>query len=178
MTADPRYPIGKYEPMPFSEATKKQWINEIRVTPADIEFTIQHLDKAQLDTPYREGGWSVLQVVHHLADSHMNAFVVFKLALTEDLPTIKDYSEHDWSFTADVLNTPIEVSITLLSALHQRWTDLLASLTDAQWQRKFFHPTHNIEISLWDFFAVYTWHGKHHIAHIENLKKREGWQGK
>ena len=146
--------------------------------PNDLELSTRDLNKAQLDTPYREGGWSVLQVVHHLADSHMNAFVVFKLALTEDLPTIKDYSEHDWSFTADVLNTPIDFSITLLNALHQRWTSLLASLTDTQWQRKFFHPTHNIEISLWDFFAVYTWHGKHHIAHIENLKKREGWQGK
>ena len=105
--------------------------------PNDLELSTRDLNKAQLDTPYREGGWSVLQVVHHL-----------------------------------------DFSITLLNALHQRWTSLLASLTDTQWQRKFFHPTHNIEISLWDFFAVYTWHGKHHIAHIENLKKREGWQGK
>ncbi len=175
---DLRYPIGNFEFKPFSNDIKNEWLIEMKKMPNDVELATKGLNKAQLDTPYREGGWSVLQVVHHLADSHMNAFVVFKLALTEDLPTIKDYSEHDWSFTGDVLNTPIDVSITLLNALHQRWTDLLASLTDAQWQRKFFHPTHNIEISLWDFFAVYTWHGKHHIAHIENLKKREGWQGK
>jgi len=114
-------------------------------------------------------------VVHHLADSHMNAFIVFKLALTEDLPTIKDYSENDWSFTTDVLHTPIQVSVTLLSALHQRWVDLLHSFTDEQWQRKFFHPTHNVEISLWDFFAVYTWHGKHHVAHINTLRALNGW---
>jgi len=174
---DLRYPIGNFEFKPFSNDIKNEWLLEMKKLPNDLALATKALNKAQLDTPYREGGWSVLQVVHHLADSHMNAFVVFKLALTEDLPTIKDYSEHDWSFTADVLNTPIDVSITLLDTLHQRWTSLLASLTDAQWQRKFFHPTHNIEISLWDFFAVYTWHGKHHIAHIENLKKREGWQG-
>jgi hypothetical protein len=174
---DLRYPIGNFEFKPFSNDIKNEWLIDMKSLPNDLALSTKVLNKVQLDTPYREGGWSVLQVVHHLADSHMNAFVVFKLALTEDLPTIKDYSEHDWSFTADVLNTPIEFSITLLDALHQRWTDLLASLTDEQWQRKFFHPTHNIEISLWDFFAVYTWHGKHHIAHIENLKTREGWQG-
>jgi hypothetical protein len=174
---DLRYPIGNFEFKPFSNDIKNEWLIEMKNLSNNVALATKSLNKTQLDTPYREGGWSVLQVVHHLADSHMNAFVVFKLALTEDLPTIKDYSEHDWSFTADVLQTPIHVSITLLDTLHQRWTSLLSSLTDAQWQRKFFHPTHNIEISLWDFFAIYTWHGKHHIAHIENLKKREGWQG-
>jgi len=172
---DLRYPIGNFEFKPFSHEIKNDWLNEMTTLPNNLDFAILNLNKDQLDTPYREGGWTVLQVVHHLADSHMNAFTVFKLALTEDLPTIKDYSENDWSLTADVLHTPTNVSIMLLDALHQRWTKLMSSLTDEQWQRKFFHPTHNIEISLWDFFAVYTWHGKHHVAHIKNLREREDW---
>jgi hypothetical protein len=175
MTADPRYPIGKFEPMPFSEATKKQWINEIRVTPADIEFAIQHLDKAQLDTPYREGGWTVNQVTHHLADSHMNAFIRFKLALTEEVPPIKTYDENAWVLTADVSATPLNYSVTLLHALHERWANLLASLTPEQFERKLFHPVRNAEISVWDLFTIYAWHGKHHIAHIKALRAQKGW---
>ena len=172
---DLRYPIGNFEFKPFSNEFKNEWLHEMKSMPGNLDLVTKNLSKQQLDTPYREGGWSVLQVVHHLADSHMNAFIVFKLALTEEIPTIKDYSEHDWSFTADVLHTPISVSITLLDALHQRWTDLLSSLTEEQWQKKFYHPTHNVQISLWDFFAIYTWHGKHHIAHITQLGEREGW---
>lgn len=172
---DIRYPIGKYEVKPYSEATKKEWLNDMKMLPSDLEFAIQHLDKAQLDTPYREGGWTVQQVVHHLADSHMNAFVRFKLALTEEIPAIKAYNENAWSLTADVLETPVNFSTTLLHALHQRWTDLLSSLTEDQWQRKLFHPGRNAEVSLWDMFAVYAWHGKHHIAHIKNLCETKGW---
>jgi hypothetical protein len=172
---DIRYPIGKYEVKPFSEATKKEWLHDMKMLPSDLEFAIQHLDKSQLDTPYREGGWTVQQVVHHLADSHMNAFVRFKLALTEEVPVIKAYHENEWSLTADVLQTPVNFSTTLLHALHQRWTDLLSSLTEEQWQRKLFHPGRNAEVSLWDMFAVYSWHGKHHIAHIKNLCASKGW---
>lgn len=123
----------------------------MKIFPTNLDAAVNDLDKEQLDTPYRDGGWTVRQLVHHLADSHMNAFVVFKLAITEDLPTIKDYSENDWSFTSDVLTTPIQVSISLLNALHQRWTDLLHSFTDEQW------------------------HGKHHVAHITTLKELKGW---
>ena len=172
---DIRYPIGKYEVKPFSEATKKEWMNDMKMFPTDLEFAIQHLDKAQLDTPYREGGWTVQQLVHHMADSHMNAFVRFKLALTEEVPVVKDYKQNEWSFTTDVLETPVNFSTTLLHALHQRWADLLSSLTEEQWQRKFFHPGRNAEVSLWDMFAVYAWHGKHHIAHIKNLCETKGW---
>jgi hypothetical protein len=175
MTADPRYPIGKYEPMPFSEATKKQWINEIRVTPADIEFTIQHLDKAQLDTPYREGGWTVQQLIGHIADSHMNAFIRFKLALTEDTPPIKPYQQDAWVNTADVLNTPVNYSTTILHALHHRWVILLESMTDEQWQCKLYHPERKADVTLWDMLCIYSWHGKHHIAHIKNLCEQKGW---
>jgi uncharacterized damage-inducible protein DinB len=172
---DPRYPIGNFEFKPFSQDIKNDWLAEMKAAPTNLDVALQNLNNEQLDTPYRDGGWTVRQLVHHLADSHMNAFIVFKLTLTEDLPTIKDYSENDWSFTTDVLHTPIQVSVSLLSALHQRWVDLLQSFTDEQWQRKFFHPTHNVEISLWDFFAVYTWHGKHHVAHITTLRELRGW---
>lgn len=175
MTQDIRYPIGKYEIVPFSEAIKNSRLNDLRMLPKDLEMTIQQLDKVQLDTPYREGGWTVQQVVHHLADSHMNAFARFKMALTEEVPMIKTYDENAWSITADVLDTPINYSTTLLYALHERWGNLIASLTEEQWQRKLFHPVRNAEVSLWDMFAIYSWHGKHHIAHIKNLLETKGW---
>ena len=175
MTLDPKYPIGKYEVLPFSEATKSKWINELRFAPRDIEIAVLNLDKAQLDTPYREGGWTVNQLVHHVADSHMNAYIRFKLALTEEVPPIKPYDQDAWVNTADVLTVPINYSITLLHALHERWANLLASLTEEQWQRKLFHPGRNAEVSLWDLFAIYSWHGKHHVAHITTLRANKGW---
>jgi len=175
MTQDLRYPIGKYQPMPFSEETKKQWIQEIRITPSDLEHILLNLDKAQLNTPYRDGGWTVNQLVHHIADSHMNAFIRFKLALTEDVPTIKPYDENAWVVTADVLATPLNYSVTLLHALHERWANLLDSLTPEQFERKLFHPVRNAEVSIWDLFTIYAWHGKHHIAHIKALRDQKGW---
>ena len=175
MTKDPRYPIGKYETAPYSEAQKNKWLNDLRHLPKDLEMAIQNLDEAQIQTPYREGGWKVQQLVHHIADSHMNAFARFKLGLTEDLPTVKAYDENAWVSMADALDTPINYSITLLFALHERWANLLDSLTEAQWQRKIFHPGRNAEVSLWDLFAVYAWHGKHHVAHITTLRANKGW---
>jgi uncharacterized damage-inducible protein DinB len=174
-TFDPKYPIGKYEVKPFSEATKKEWIEDLQLLPGDLEFVCQNMDKAQLDTPYREGGWTVQQLVHHVADSHMNAFARFKLALTEEVPLIKTYDEKAWVMTADVMDMPINYSITLLFALHARWAKLLESLTDEQWQRKLFHPVRNAEVTLWDLFTIYAWHGKHHVAHIKKLKEQKGW---
>jgi len=141
----------------------------------DVEHAILNLDKSQLDTPYREGGWTVNQVVHHLADSHMNAFIRFKLALTEDVPTIKPYDENAWVLTADVAETPLNYSVTLLHALHERWANLFESLTPEQWQRKLFHPVRNAEVSIWDMFAIYAWHGQHHVAHIKTLRENKGW---
>ena len=173
--SDPRYPIGKYEPMPFSEATKNQWIHELKVAPTNIELAIQHLDKVQLDTPYREGGWTVQQLVHHVADSHMNAFIRFKLALTEETPPIKPYNQNAWVNTADVLNTPINYSTTILHALHERWVNLTTSMTDEQWQRTLFHPERNANVTLWDMLCIYSWHGKHHIAHIKALCDQKAW---
>ena len=175
MTTDIRYPIGKSQPMPFSADTKKEWINEIRLAPADIEFAIQHLDKSQLETPYREGGWTVAQLIGHIADSHMNSFIRFKLALTEDTPPIKPYIQDAWVNTADVLNTPVNYSTTILHALHHRWVNLLESMTDEQWQRKLYHPERKADVSLWDMLCIYSWHGKHHVAHIKNLCNQKGW---
>ena len=175
MTQDPRYPIGKYLPTPYSEAIKNQWIADLRIAPSDLEHVLLNLDKAQLDTPYREGGWTVNQVTHHLADSHMNAFIRFKLALTEEVPPIKTYDENAWVLTADVQETPLNYSVTLLHALHERWANLVASMTPAQFERKLFHPVRNAEITLWDLFTIYAWHGKHHTAHIKALRDQKGW---
>jgi uncharacterized damage-inducible protein DinB len=175
MTFDPKYPIGKYEVKPYSEEVKQQWLNDLKHLPKDLEMAVQNLDKAQLETPYREGGWTVQQLVHHIADSHMNAFVRFKLGLTEEVPTLKTYDENKWVSMADTLDTPINYSMTLLHALHEKWGNLLASLTEEQWQRKLFHPVRNAEVSLWDLFAIYAWHGKHHVAHITTLKENKGW---
>jgi len=175
MTFDPKYPIGKYEVKPYSEEVKQQWLNDLKHLPKDLEMAVQNLDKAQLETPYREGGWTVQQLVHHIADSHMNAFVRFKLGLTEEVPAIKTYDENKWVSMADTLDTPINYSMTLLHALHEKWANLLASLTAEQWQRKLFHPVRNADVSLWDLFAIYAWHGKHHVAHITTLKENKGW---
>jgi hypothetical protein len=175
MTFDPKYPIGKYEVKPYSEEVKQQWLNDLKHLPKDLEMAVQNLDKAQLETPYREGGWMVQQLVHHIADSHMNAFVRFKLGLTEEVPTLKTYDENKWVSMADTLDTPINYSMTLLHALHEKWANLLASLTAEQWQRKLFHPVRNAEVSLWDLFAIYAWHGKHHVAHITTLREEKGW---
>lgn len=175
MTQDPRYPIGKYEALPFSEATKKAWIHELKVAPTNLELTVQHLDKVQLDTPYREGGWTVQQVIHHLADSHMNAYFRIKLAITEDKPTIKPYDENAWAELPDNDMVPINVSITLLHALHIRLVATLKELTEEQFQRLVFHPAKNSDMSIWTLMGIYAWHGNHHVAHINNLRERNNW---
>ena len=172
---DPRYPIGNFEFKPFSHEIKNDWLIEMKSLPNGVALATKDLNKAQLDTPYREGGWSVLQVVHHLADSHMNAYIRFKLALTEEVPPIKPYDQDAWVNTADVLSVPLNYSITLLHALHERWAVLLESLTEEQWKRTLFHPVRNAEVSLWDMFAIYAWHGKHHVAHITTLRTQKGW---
>ena len=175
MTTDPRYPIGKYEPKPFSEDQKNKWLADILFLPEEIERAILNLDQAQLLTPYREGGWTVQQLVHHVADSHMNAYIRFKLAITEDNPTIKPYEEKAWALLADVSIVPINVSITLLHALHQRWYIAIKDLTNADWNKTVFHPEQKKEISVWFLLGLYAWHGKHHVAHILTLRENKGW---
>jgi uncharacterized damage-inducible protein DinB len=172
---DQRYPIGQIESRPFSRQQKEDWIADIRYLPQLIERAVQNLDETQLHTPYREGGWTVHQLVHHVVDSHMNAFIRFKLGLTEDAPTIKPYDENLWVRTDDVSKLPINLSITLLFALHERWVALLQSLSDQQWKRVVFHPEQKKELSLWELLAMYAWHGRHHTAHITALRERMGW---
>ncbi len=171
-----RYPIGQFDaPETIDADVLKGYITDIRYLPSLIEIAVQDLDAWQLDTPYRPGGWTVAQVVHHLADSHMNAYTRFKLALTETAPVIKPYDEAAWSMLPDVQKTPVNVSITLLHSLHTRWVHLLEALTPEQWERTFTHPEHGKSFTLKNTAGTYAWHGQHHLAHIVNLKEREQW---
>ncbi|CAL1517591.1 YfiT family bacillithiol transferase [Chitinophaga sp. MM2321] len=171
-----QYPIGRFEALPdYSPEMLAGFIDDIRELPTLVEMAVQHLDEYQLQAPYRPEGWTVAQVVHHLADSHMNGCIRVKLALTEDEPTIKPYEEAAWAVLPDVANTPVNVSITLLHALHTRWAALMEGLTDTQWERTFFHPGQGKVFNLKTHIANYSWHGKHHLAHIEGLKERMKW---
>ena len=172
---DPRYPIGKYEPQSFSQEQKEKYLNDIKFLPQDAEQAILNLDAHQLQTPYRDGGWTLQQLVHHIADSHANAYIRFKLALTEDNPTIKPYLESEWAVLNDVENVPINVSLTLLHALHQRLHATLLNLTDEQWQRTLVHPEKGMQMTIWYLLGMYAWHGKHHVAHIKMLRENKGW---
>jgi len=175
MAIDPRYPIGKYEPKAFSKELKEQFLLDIKFLPEELELAINNLDEYQLDTPYREGGWKVKQLVHHIADSHMNAYMRFKLGLTEDNPTIKPYNEKEWALLSDNDTVPVNVSLTLLHALHQRWYAILKEITDEQFERTVVHPESGRQMSLWFLLGLYAWHGKHHAAHILNLREIKGW---
>jgi uncharacterized damage-inducible protein DinB len=172
---DLRYPIGKYEPLPFSHQQRDKYISDIKFLPDDLERAVQNLDAHQLNTPYREGGWNVKQVVHHLADSHMNALIRFKLGLTEENPTIKPYDEAAWATLNDIDAVPINVSLTILHGVHIRVVATIKDLSDEQWQRTLFHPEHQKQMTLWYLLGNYAWHGKHHVAHITSLKERNNW---
>jgi uncharacterized damage-inducible protein DinB len=171
---DPRYPIGKFAmPADVTAERRHAAMEEIASTPAKLRAAVKGLNDSQLDTPYREGGWTVRQVVHHVPDSHMNAFARLKLALTEDKPTIKPYDEAAWAELADA-KMPIEVSQTLLDSVHARWDRLWRSLKTEDFARKLVHPDHGDRTVDWILF-VYEWHGKHHTAHISELRKQKGW---
>jgi uncharacterized damage-inducible protein DinB len=172
---DLRYPIGHYGPQPYSEKQKEAWITDILFLPRQLEYAVINLDEKQLETPYREGGWTLKQVVHHVADSHINAYTRFKLGLTEDNPTIKPYEEKKWAELSDVKHLPINVSLTLLHALHTRLHDVIKNIKDAEWERTVVHPEHGRQMTLWYLLGMYAWHGKHHIAHITSLRERMGW---
>ncbi len=177
---DFRYPIGKEKDqaefaIPFNEELKNSLIREIEMLPSDIEYSIQDLDFEQLQTPYRPGGWSVHQLVHHVADSHINAYVRFKLGLTEENPVIKSYDQEAWARLSDSKKMPINISLTLLHALHARWCQCMEDMDETQWQRTIYHPEKETKISLWQLLKSYAWHGKHHAAHILKLRERKGW---
>ena len=172
---DPRFPIGKLEiPTTVTPALRQSAIATIAATPANFRAAVKGLTDAQLDTPYREGGWTVRQVVHHLPDSHLNAYVRLKLALTESSPTIKPYAEDKWAELKDSSSTPIEVSLSLLESLHTRWDVLWRSLEPEDFLRKLIHPDHGERTIDWLVF-VYAWHGPHHTAHITELRKKKNW---
>jgi uncharacterized damage-inducible protein DinB len=172
---DLRFPIGKFHfDGPLTEQQKQTALDDIARTPENLRAAIKGLSEAQLDTPYRPGGWTVRQVVHHVPDSHLNSYVRFKLALTEDEPTIKPYAEDRWAELADTKSTPVEVSLTMLDALHDRWVRLLRSLSPEEWKRTFRHPDLGA-MTLEKTLALYAWHGRHHVSHITSLREREGW---
>ncbi|MEO6674864.1 MAG: YfiT family bacillithiol transferase [Ginsengibacter sp.] len=177
---DMRYPIGKTNDQPFagieySEEVKNTLLRNIENCPGLLENAVLNLDEHQLNTPYRDGGWTVTQVVHHVADSHMNAYIRFKLALTEDNPVIKPYDEAAWAMLSDTQNLPINISLTLLYALHLRWVEILKSINEIDWQKTVFHPQQKKTLTLWTLLNIYSWHGKHHTAHITKLRERMGW---
>jgi uncharacterized damage-inducible protein DinB len=173
---DLRYPIGKFQrPEGLTDDQRRAAIQAIEEAPAKIRAAVAGLNDPQLDTPYRPGGWTIRQTVHHLADSHMNAFTRFKLALTEDVPTIKPYLEARWAELVDS-KSPVESSLEMLEGLHNRWVLLLRSLTPADLAREFLHPEHGKKMSLDQTLALYSWHGRHHAAHITSLRERNSWR--
>ena len=170
-----RFPIGNFKPPAASTAdTRHAQVETLRVLPERLRAAVNGLSESQLDTPYREGGWTVRQVVHHLADSHANSFVRFKLALTEDWPTIKPYDEAAWARLADS-EIAIDGSLVFIDALHARWVALLKSIPDDDFDRRGFHHPENGRQTLSFALALYSWHGRHHTAHISSLREREGW---
>ncbi|MBP0723900.1 bacillithiol transferase BstA [Bacillus sp. RG28] len=175
MSEQLKYPIGKFEkPINMTEEQKEIWISKISQFPNELKRVVIQLNDEQLNCPYREGGWTVRQVVHHLADSHLNAITRFKLALTENEPTIKPYDEVAWANLPDV-NSDLSSSFAILEGLHSRWTHLLRSLTNEDFNRTFFHPESNEHVQLEYALGLYAWHGEHHLNHITSLCERNGW---
>jgi len=172
---EPRYPIGKFSPKPQITGTERlELIQQIADAPAKLRDAVNGLNDQQLDSPYREGGWTVRQVVHHLPDSHLNAYVRFKLATTEQEPTIKTYEEHLWAELSDAKSAPIEMSLMLLESLHKRWLLFLQSLKPEEFARTIKHPESGL-MNLDRLLQLYAWHGRHHVAQIVSLRERMGW---
>jgi len=172
---DLRYPVGEFRfPKSVRAEELSAFIDQIAAAPTRMRAAVTGLDDAQLDTPYRPGGWTVRQLAHHVPDSHMNSYVRFRLALTEDEPVIKPYEEKRWAELADARSMPIEPSLALLESLHARWVPLLRSLSPTDWKRTFRHPDLGL-VSLEQNAALYAWHGRHHVAHITALRERMKW---
>ena len=169
-----KYPIGQFTaPAENGVAERAAHLDVLRLLPEHLKAAVSGLDESQLDTPYREGGWTVRQLVHHVADSHANAYIRFKLALTEDWPAIKPYEEAEWAKLADS-KLPIEVSLTMLALLHERWTVILESMGDEEFVRGYVHPELGRQ-QLGVVLAMYSWHSRHHTAHVTSLRSRMGW---
>lgn len=172
---DPRYPIGLFQPQPFSTQLKNKWMDDIKYLPENLEAAICNLNECQLNTPYREGGWTLNQVVHHLTDSHMNSFITFKLGLTETNPTALSYNEKYFANLSDVVQVPASVSANILHSLCRRWYILLQNMSNDDFNRTIIHPELGGQMDLWTFLGMCVWHGKHHVAHITSLRSDRGW---
>lgn len=173
---DLRFPVGRYEPPEVITAEQRcAWINEIADGPALFRAAVSGLTDEQLETPYRPGGWTIRQVIHHVPDSHMNSYVRLRLALTEDDPTVKPYQEDRWAELPDAKTMPVEISLQLLEALHARWVTLLEAMTPEQYARTFEHPGLKRKVTLDWNLGLYAWHTRHHAAHITRLRERMGW---
>jgi hypothetical protein len=172
---DLRYPIGRLVRREnLTPEERRAAIATIAATPGNLRAAVAGLNDAQLDTPYRPDGWTVRQVVHHLPDSHMNAYVRFKLALTEDEPAVRPYLEDRWARLPEASLGPIEMSLALLEALHERWGKVLSAMTPAEWERTYRHPEAGVQ-KVDALLVIYAWHGPHHVAHITSLRQRQGW---
>jgi hypothetical protein len=169
-----RYPIGAYQPAAFSNELLAERLADLRFLPGLLEQALENLDEAQLNTPYREGGWTLNQVVHHICDSHMNALCRLKLTLTEEHPTVRPYDEVSWAKTHEY-QLPVNLSVTMIHVLHAKLLDLFSSLQATDWQRSYYHPESKKDFDLWYLLGMYAWHGKHHVAHITSLRERMGW---
>ena len=172
-----KYPVGQYKkPAAFTKDILNKAISAIEEFPKKIKQETENLSDEQLDTPYRPEGWTIRQVVHHCADSHMNAFIRLKLALSENTPTIKPYAEAMWAEMDDTKHFPVHSSYSIIEGVHARWTALLKNMTDIDFSRGFIHPEKGRELSLYESTDMYAWHCNHHLAHITSLKKRKNWK--
>jgi hypothetical protein len=171
-----RFPVGRFEAKPaLSSAERDALIGEVAGLPAQLRDAVSGLSDEQLDTPYRPGGWTVRQVVHHVPDSHLNSYIRFKWTLTEDTPTIKAYEQGDWAELEEGRTGPVEMSLALTDALHVRWVAMLHAMSGDDWGRELRHPDHGTLLSLDWMLQLYAWHGRHHVAHINSLRSRQGW---
>ena len=171
-----QYPIGRYKkPDAMTPQLMQKWIKVLEVLPSWMDACIENLDEKQLQVPYRDGGWTIQQVVHHVADSHMNAYIRLKLALTEDNPTVKPYDEKAWAEMADTKLLPVNISTTMLHTLHRRMVVVLQNMQPQDWERTYYHPEHKRNFPVWEVVALYAWHSRHHTEHIKQLRQRMNW---
>ncbi len=171
-----KYPIGQFvKPEVINKEILEKWRNDIDLFPSKLKEEILNLTDIQLDTPYRKKGWTIRQVIHHCADSHINGFIRFKLALTENKPIIKPYFEDRWAELIDSKEFPITASLKIIEGIHERWSKLIANLTESELEKTFFHPEHNKEFQLIEYIGNYAWHSNHHLAHITTLKQIQNW---
>ena len=171
-----KYPIGRYiKPDTYTPQLLHEWIAAIQALPSWMDACIENLDHEHLQISYREGGWTIQQVVHHIADSHMNAYIRLKLALTEDNPTVKPYNENAWAALPDTQAVPVNISVTMLHTLHRRMVALLNHMQAHEWERTYYHPEHKRNFPVWEMAAMYAWHSRHHTEHIRQLRVKMGF---